>query len=330
MLPPRNHSRLALRRAMRLVGQLARRRTLLGLGITPAELAEALRSGYLWRPRRGWYATRHVDSDQLRAVATGARIGCVSALRRWGVWSGPDDMLHLHAAPTASRLGAASVSVTPTNTAPLPHPTILDAYGHELDTVRSCSPAPAITHWSEQRFPGALDWIVSVEDALLQAARCQDSEHAVACIDSALNRGAIDEDAWSRILQHLPDRLKPLDLQKDARAGSGNETIARLRIIAAGFKVEPQHSMPGIGDVDMLVDGCVVVEVDSERYHSSDTQRRKDRTRTLISLLYGIPVVRIGPEHLPPTDWPLALAALRQQVADARMLMAARRAIVRG
>lgn len=314
---------------MRTVGHLARRRTLLDLGVTPRDLAAGVRTGHLWRPRRGWYATGNADPDQLRAVAAGARIGCVSALRRWGVWSGPGDALHLHATPTASRLADGiriAHPAAPQAAAPLPHPSIIDAYGHELGDIRSCDGNASVIHWGEQRFGGRLDWIVSIGDALAQAVRCQDRENAVACIDSALATGAIDEREWARILSSLPHHLKPLDALKDARAGSGNETIARLRIRHAGFAVEPQFHLPGIGTADMLVERCVVVEVDSEHHHSGAAQRRRDRMRTLLSQVYGVPVIRIGPENLQDDEWPIVLAALERQVSDARVLAAARRA----
>ncbi|HEU4806633.1 MAG TPA: hypothetical protein VFT01_00095 [Homoserinimonas sp.] len=191
----------------------------------------------------------------------------------------------------------------------------------ELGDIWRCAAGRPIVHWLENTSEaGALDWIVSPMDALAQAIRCQDEEHAVACIDSALRHRVISPEGWRTLLRNLPERLTPLAKRVDARADSGNETIVRLRLLAAGMSVEPQAHIPGVGAVDLVVDGLVALEVDSEGFHSSREQRRTDRARTLLALAYGMPSMRIGPEHLPWQEWAVALAAVQRQVTDARAL----------
>jgi hypothetical protein len=203
----------------------------------------------------------------------------------------------------------------------LPHPSVPPRRAFELNEIWRCAAGVPIVHWlantSETR---ALDWIVSPTDALIQAIHCQDEEHAVACIDSALHHGVVSAHEWEIIRRGLPERLRRLGGRVDARAGSGNESIVRLRLRGAGFTVEPQVHLPGIGDVDLVVDDLAALEVDSEKYHSSREQRRTDRSRTLLALAYGMPSMRIGPEHLTADGWPLALTAVARQVADARAL----------
>lgn len=143
----------------------------------------------------------------------------------------------------------------------------------------------------------------------------------MACIDSALRHRVISAEGWRTLVRGLPERLRPLDKKVDARADSGNESIVRLRLLAAGMAVEPQAPIAGVGAVDMVVDGLVALEVDSEGFHRSREQRRIDRARTLLALAFGMPSMRIGPEHLPRDEWPLALAAVQRQVADARVLL---------
>lgn len=319
---------LSLSQALRKTGHLARRRTLAAMGVTPQELSDGLKNGSLWRPSRGWIADRNADAEQLRAVATGTRIGCVTALKRWGVWAGPKNTMHLHAATTASRLSlstSAAAAAVPIH----PHPEILDTYAHELEEIRASDGSDPVVHWGEERFGGGLDWIVSVEDALLQAVPCQSAEHAVACVDSALHLGAIDSAQWSRIVDALPKRLKWIDRRKDPRAGSGNETRARLRFGEAGYRVEPQFFLLGAGSHDFIVDDCVIVEVDSDAHHGSAEQQRKDRARMLVAQIYGLPTLRIGPESFTDENWSLVLSALAQQVKDAKLLNATRRVLVR-
>lgn len=302
-------------------GQAARRSTLFRCGINRAEIEGALSTGSLIRPMRGWYVTPAADPDQLRAIIAGGRLGCVSALRRWGVWSGPANDLHLHCAPTASRLRLDRAQAVPGMQPLLPHPNVPPHRAVELNEIRRCAAGVPVVHWlANTSKTSALDWIVSPADALIQAIHCQDEEHAVACIDSALHHGVISAQEWAIIRRGLPERLRPLGGRVDGRAGSGNESLVRLRLRAAGFTVEPQVHLPGVGHVDLVVDDLVALEVDSEKYHSSREQRRIDRTRTLLALAYGMPSMRIGPEHLTADSWSLALTAVARQVADARAL----------
>lgn len=307
---------------MAVQGQAARRSTLFRHGISRDEIEASLASGFLVRPMRGWYATGAADSDQLRAIMAGARLGCVSALRRWGVWSGPANDLHLHCAPTSSRLRLDKAQTVLGLQPLLPHPSVPPQRAGQMNEIWRCGAGAPVVHWSANTSEaGALDWIVSPTNALAQAVRCQEAEHAVACIDSALHLGAVSVQEWESIRRGLPERLRPLGGRVDARAGSGNESIVRLRLRAAGFAAEPQVQIPGVGRVDLVVDELVALEVDSEAFHSSSDQRRTDRDRTLLALAYGMPSMRIGPEHLTAEGWSLALTAVARQVADARTLL---------
>lgn len=307
---------------LRTLGHVARRETLLSAGISRRQLEAAVFRGQLSRPIRGWYATPLADVDQLRAVAAGARIGCVSALRRWGVWSGEGDILHLQVAPSRSLLDTRGVAFQGSELR-VPHPSVPP----ELDVaVRQCVLGTPVGHWVPPLDRArALDWIVSPLDALAQAVRCQREEHAVACVDSALHEGVISGEEWESICEALPRRLHRLHGRRDPRADSGNETITRLRLVDLGLRCEPQVHLPGIGFVDLLVEGLVPLEIDSEAHHSSPDQRRKDRSRSLLSAALGAPSLRIGSEHLTAAEWPLVVAAIRQQLADARALEASGR-----
>src|SRR5690554_6750560 len=222
-------------------GQAARRSTLFRNGISRVEIEDALASGFLARPMRGWYVTRAADSDQLRAIIAGGRLGCVTALRRWGVWSGPTNDLHLHCAPTSSRLRLDKAQTVLGMQPLLPHPSVPPRRAVKLNEIWRCADGAPVVHWlGNTSNTGALDWIVSHTDALTQAIHCQDEEHAVACIDSALRHGVVSPEEWENIRHGLPERLRPRGGRVDARADSGNESIVRVRLCEAGFKVEPQ------------------------------------------------------------------------------------------
>jgi hypothetical protein len=189
---------------------------------------------------------------------------------------------------------------------------------------------PAI-HWRNEEFEArALDWLVSPADALAQAARCLTLEHAVACIDSALRHRVVDDQEWDDIQAGLPERLSRIGGLIDSTSDSGLESIARLRLRALGYRVEAQHPVPGVGHVDLLIDGLVAMETDGDTFHSSKNQRALDRTRTLVAASLGLPTIRIGSEHLTKAEWPLVLSALDYHLGAARRLAGSRWSRTRG
>ena len=66
----------------------------------------------------------------------------------------------------------------------------------------------------------------------------------------------------------------------------------RLALRAQGLRVEPQVHILGLGWVDFLVDGIVVVEVDGFAYHSGRQPYREDRRRDRVAGLLGLSVAR--------------------------------------
>jgi hypothetical protein len=46
----------------------------------------------------------------------------------------------------------------------------------------------------------------------------------------------------------------------DAWSGAGAETLVRLMLRTVGARFEPQVEVPGVGRVDVLVDGWLIVE----------------------------------------------------------------------
>jgi hypothetical protein len=325
----RQNSSLHLRQIMARLGHTARRRTLLKHGVSLSAIAEARASGYLVRPKRGWYHSPVADSDQRRAVLVGGRIGCVTALRRWGVWGGPTDELHVHVAPTASRLRVIAATDVIGDQRPNPSPKLRIRRITELSEsthFRVSDTGIPVIHWRDECFEArALDWLVSPADALAEAVRCLPLEHAVACVDSALRHRVIDSGEWRDIHSALPERLSMIGTVVDASSDSGLESIARQRLRARGHSVESQHPVPGVGRIDLLIDGLIAFETDGDAFHSSKGQRANDRTRTLLAASLGLPTIRIGSEHLVPTEWPLVLAALDYQLDAVRRLTRSRR-----
>ena len=266
------------------------------------------------------YALPEADIDQRRAVMAGGRVGCVSALRRVGVWGGLDTALHIHVPSSASRLHLDEVA----------------ALGRNPETRRTdktfwAEPSRPRVHWQCANATNtrtgrswAHDWLADPMSALRQAVLCLDDEHAIAAIDSALRKKVVHIQHLEVLFRSLPRRLQRLRLELDPAADSGPESIVRVRMRRAGFVVEPQVRIPGSSDLDLLINGVVGLDIDSRAWHTGEEQISWDYGKTLQSFALGRPTIRILPHHIFDL-WPSTLAAITRAVSDMEDLHRLRR-----
>jgi very-short-patch-repair endonuclease len=133
---------------------------------------------------------------------------------------------------------------------------------------------------------------VGIRDALAQVIRCQHPWEAVASIDNALFRGLATEFDVYEVFASLPARHRPLQSLVDGRAEAGQETMLRLALQNAGLHVEPQVQIDGVGRVDLVVEGCIVVEADSRLAHDGWELHVRDRDRDIDAARQGYPSLR--------------------------------------
>ena len=84
----------------------------------------------------------------------------------------------------------------------------------------------------------------------------------------------------------------------DLRAESIVEVDAQHLFRANGIGYDAQVYLPGIGRVDFLIEGYLIVEVDGFAFHSSRESLRRDLGRNNASTLGGFAVLRYMPEHI--------------------------------
>jgi len=252
---------------------VATRAQLLAAGARARDLTAAVRLRALVRVREGYYASPSADPLLLQAVRVGGRRGCVSALAAHGVWVAPQRFVHVALDPTASRLRSPRDRFRPLT------PESLD--GCEL-------------HWLPSIDRGGSVHTVGVVDALLQALRCQSAELSVAALDSALYERLTTPADIDRVFAALPKNLQHLRSKIDARCMSGIETIVRLILVEMGVPFEVQVGFRGIGTVDFVVAGCVVIETDGRLGHDGDVGVARDYDRDVALAALGFTVVRLN------------------------------------
>jgi hypothetical protein len=183
------------------------------------------------------------------------------------------DGLHVHMTANASRMRS-------------PHSRAVPLEPRGRRTVR--------LHWLPlaDRIPD--DWTcVSVDDALAHSILCQPPRAAVATLDSALHLGVITPDRLADVFRLLPEKYSALRALVDGRAESGPETLVRLMLRGLGCTVDVQVEFEGVGRVDLLVNGWLVVECDSREYHDTWAQQVKDRNRDLALAARGYVTLRL-------------------------------------
>jgi len=235
------------------------RTALLERGIRRRQITHLVSTQQLIRLRNGRYALPGMRPELIQAGRLGARLDCVSLLKALGVFVHTLDALHVQVEKGATRL-------------PLPG----------KDVVR---------HW--RRSSCARDRLAAdIVEALAQSFRCQAPREAIATIDSACYLGLVDEEQVDAVFTLLPRRFQGLRRLIDPRAESGPETIMRLMLRGLGCHIEVQVSIPGVGRVDFVVDGWLIIECDSKQYHEGWDGQKRDRRRDMAAAALGYSTIR--------------------------------------
>lgn len=282
-----------LRHDLQQRGFLARRSELTGLGHRDTDLDRRLRDGRLVRPIRGWLATTQAPRDAVialihRGVLTGA-----SALRTYGIWAGTDTDIHVLVPPNMPNTRA--IALTP-----------IAAF------APSVSSGLVVRHWSPSRFGSELAWRSSVADALMAFAKRESAEFAVAAIESALHTGAFRPRDLPLLLDRLPRSLTPYFAVIDGRSESGTETLARLRLASLSNRLDIQVRV-GRHRLDILIDGWLNVEIDSEAWHGGERLANSRRDTWLVG--HGYVVLRFDYFEV-MYEWEACAAAVLATLRD--------------
>lgn len=164
----------------------------------------------------------------------------------------------------------------------LPHPgTVHVAIPSSRGRVRPL--AGVVVHREPARWPPGMSPPVAPPRLLVaRMLRCAEETPAVVVADAALRRGLVSRVELAAMLRSNRSG-GPLGHRRLARcrekARSPIESIARLELEDAGHSVEVGVDVPGVGEVDMLVDDRLLVETDGYQFHSSKGDWSNDRRR---------------------------------------------------
>ena len=242
-------------RALAICGGAARRPALARLGIDDAALRRAVRAGVL-QPDRGLYALPTAAPDHVALLQHRQLLTCSSAAPFYGLWSvnsaGPVHVQHRRGEAFEGQVGHSGLLL-------------------ESDP-----------HWP----------VAALGDVLIHALRCLPFAEALVMVDCAVGRG---EMTVGFLRERLPGKRNGRARQVldwvDRGAESMLETLARTYFRQAGISVETQVHIDGVGYVDLLLEGRLIVELDG-RHHGEWAQVKKDQRRNNVSVVRGYAVLR--------------------------------------
>lgn len=263
-------------------GGVMRRAALLRRGATVADVRRAVRGEALVRLRDGVLALPDADPSVTTAAMHGGSVACASALRHFGVWLWDDERrLHVWLGTSGRRH---------------PHP--------------GCR---CVTHHDAG---AAAFGVVSIVQALVQVATCLGDEVFFAAFESAWRRGLIDRAQRAEVRAGLRAGHRWLVDIARADADSGLESILRLRLSRLGIRLRSQVRIIGVGVVDFLLDGRIILEVDGRENHDGVSLRHKDLRRDAIAAAQGFETLRFD-YAMVLHEWHLVEAAVLARRARA-------------
>lgn len=248
------------------------RAELLRDGFTSWKIDRAVKIGQLIRLRRDHYVAVS-DSAVDRAVRIGARLSCVTLLALLGAFVFDSSLLHVQVERSASRLRSARDARVRWN---------------RQDEARS----GVLLHWGRLLELAPARHSVSVVDGVRSAIRCQPARHAIATLDSVLYLRLVTLHELRDVFNTLPAKYRALLDLVDGRCESGPETLVRLMLRQLGAHIVIQPDIAGVGRVDFLVDGWLIIECDSKAHHDGWDQSRRDRRRDIAAARLGFTTVR--------------------------------------
>ena len=142
-------------------------------------------------------------------------------------------------------------------------------WGEHQHETRDLPPAPL------SAFP-----VAPLARCLADLLCCAQEWTALVAADAALHQGRVTYEQVGTYLRGSRRVLGRRRLQRtSSRARSPLETLARIQLRGAGLDVVDGVEIGGVGEVDLLIAGWLVVELDGYEYHSDMWSFNQDRSR---------------------------------------------------
>jgi hypothetical protein len=135
----------------------------------------------------------------------------------------------------------------------------------------------------------------SLMDSVVQALRCLPDLDGLVIAESAIALGKLPLTALRiRFSGRNDARERRLVSRIVPQSQSIIECIARYHLRQAGFHVESQVNIPGMGHLDLMVDGRLGIETDGAGFHMDKPSFEEDRRRWNVTTRLGVPTLVVS------------------------------------
>lgn len=136
--------------------------------------------------------------------------------------------------------------------------------------------------------------LAGLADVLIHSLRCLPEVEALVMVQCAAQSGNITVDFLrGKLPGNRNARARAVLDYVIPRADSLLEVLANYHFRRVGLHVRRHVELPGVGEVDFLVEECLVVETDGAT-HLEPRQVKKDRNRNNATMAGGYLVLRFG------------------------------------
>jgi very-short-patch-repair endonuclease len=260
-------------------------------GFTAREIGAAVRGGLLVRARRGMHVLPETAADAVEALGHRGLVACATAARAHGLWTfdgGGEEPTHVWVDPHR-------------------HPARVGRRPESDDVRISERVCRCILHRDAAIDEGG-PLLVGLLHCLLQLAHCLGGEAFFAALESALQLGLISPAGRWRLRTFVPPAMAWLVDFAHSASESGLESLLRLRLAHLGISMTAQVAIPGVGRVDFVIGGCLILEADGKENHEGN-RRHRDLRRDALTAAMGYVTLRFD-SALIMHEWPVVEAAI--------------------
>ena len=138
------------------------------------------------------------------------------------------------------------------------------------------------------RFKGTL----TLRDILRHCAQCGTELEILCVLESAVVKHKVTLAQLRTLFNRRNDgRVRTIIESIDPQSMSIAETCARYHLKKAGYNVQGQAHIRGMGHLDALVDGQLGLEIDGREYHNNEKAWEEDLRRGNVLVIEDVPVL---------------------------------------
>lgn len=227
-------------------------------GFTHTARDKALAAGRIVRIQRGIYSLPGEAGAFGVALSHNALLTCLSAAPVYRMWT---------------LQGAGAVHLSPSH---------------------KKTPPRTLTHGRCLHPPHPWLPVAGLADVLIHALRCLPELESLVMVQCAAQRGDVTVEFLRRKLPgNRNARARAVLDSVIPRADSILEVLANYHFRRAGLNIRMHVELPGVGEVDFLIEECLVVETDGTT-HLEPRQVKKDRKRNNATVIGGRLGLRYG------------------------------------